>query len=74
MVETINCLFCECKSLSCLPDLSKWNLDNIYELSDIFSGCKSQCSFPDISKIYSKSLPILNYFYDKNCINCINFS
>ena len=44
-------MFCYCKSLESLPDISKWNLNNIENISHMFYGCKSLKSFPDISKI-----------------------
>jgi len=43
-------LFGECKSLSSLPDISKWNISNITIIQYLFQGCKSLSSLPDISK------------------------
>ena len=47
-------MFSGCVSLESLPDISKWNLTNIEDVSDMFSRCKSLKSFPDISKIKIK--------------------
>ena len=44
-------MFNNCWSLETLPDISKWNLNNIEDISNMFSGCESLKSFPDISKI-----------------------
>ena len=38
------------KSLSLLPDISKWNTNNITDMSYMFVNCKSLSSLPDISK------------------------
>ena len=42
-------LFSGCKSLSSLPDISKWNTKNIDKIEKIFYGCISLSSLPDIS-------------------------
>jgi surface protein len=43
-------LFSDCKSLSTLPDISKWNTNNVTNISYLFSDCKSLSTLPDISK------------------------
>ena len=43
-------LFNECSSLISLPDISKWNISNVTDLSSIFYNCNSLISIPDISK------------------------
>ena len=43
-------LFRGCKSLLSLPDISKWNTNNVIDMEGIFDGCKSLSSLPDISK------------------------
>ena len=42
-------MFCFCESLTLLPDLSNWNISNVYDISYIFKVCKSLISLPDIS-------------------------
>ena len=42
-------VFSNCSSLISLPDISKWNLENVTDLGNIFCGCKSLKSLPDIS-------------------------
>ena len=44
-------MFYECLSLISLPDISKWNTHNVYEMNDIFSGYSSLIYLPDISKL-----------------------
>ena len=44
-------MFSYCSSLESLPDISKWNINNLENISHMFSGCESLKSFPDISKI-----------------------
>ena len=43
-------MFSGCNSLISLPDISKWNTDNVTDMSGMFSGCYSFISLPDISK------------------------
>ena len=33
-------MFLNCKSLSSLPDISKWNTENVLDMSYMFSNCK----------------------------------
>ena len=63
-------MFCECSSLSSLPDISKWNTNNVKYMRDIFGGCKSLSSLPDISKWNTNK--IINMYYMFNgCSNAI---
>jgi len=43
-------MICECKSLSSLPDISKWIINKVTNMRYMFSGCKLLSSLPDISK------------------------
>ena len=43
-------MFSNCKSLSSLPDISKWNTNNVTNMCSLFYNCKSLSSLPDISK------------------------
>ena len=43
-------LFCDCSSLISLPDISKWDTNNVTDMSFIFSGCEKLNELPDISK------------------------
>ena len=40
-------MFCGCKSLISLPDLSKWNISNVRNMNCMFCGCNSIKSLPD---------------------------
>ena len=46
----MGCIFSECSSLSKLPDISKWNTDNVINMEGIFYKCSNLKSLPDISK------------------------
>ena len=43
-------MFDECKSLSVMPDISKWNFSKDGNMSNMFSFCLSLVTLPDISK------------------------
>ena len=43
-------MFSGCTSLKYLPDISKWDTNNIQFMDDLFSNCLSLKSLPDISK------------------------
>ena len=43
-------MFERCFALISLPDLSKWNISNIANMSYMFKGCNSLISLPDLSK------------------------
>ena len=41
-------MFSFCKSLVKLPDISKWNMNEIKNYSNLFIGCSSLNQIPDI--------------------------
>ena len=43
-------MFNNCSSLLSLPDISKWNTDNVTSMTSMFNNCLSLSSLPDISK------------------------
>ena len=43
-------MFNKCYELSYLPDISKWNTNNVINISYLFSRWESLSSLPDISK------------------------
>jgi len=43
-------MFYECSSILFLPEISKWNTNNVTNMSYMFFGCSSLSSLPDISK------------------------
>ena len=56
------------KSLSSLPDISKWNTNNVKYMNFIFHGCSSLSSLPDISKWNTNNVTNMN---DMLC-GCLN--
>ena len=43
-------IFFGCSSLISLPDISKWNTNNVTNMEGLFANCSSLISLPDISK------------------------
>ena len=43
-------IFNGCESLKTLPDISKWNTNDVYNMPGIFYNCKSLLEIPNISK------------------------
>ena len=53
----MNYMFSHSSSLSSLPDISKWNTNNVItNMNYMFSRCSSLSSLPDISKWKIKNL------------------
>jgi len=48
--SNIYSMFYGCSSLESLPDISKWNIENIIDISGLFYECSSLKYIPDISK------------------------
>ena len=42
-------MFRECSSLISLPDISKWDISKLNDITKIFYECKSLISMPNIS-------------------------
>ena len=49
-ITDMSYMFYGCSSLSSLPDISKWNTNNVTYMYGLFSSCSSLSSLPDISK------------------------
>jgi len=43
-------MFDKCSSLEELPNISKWNINHVKNMSDLFYGCSKIKYLPDISK------------------------
>ena len=43
-------MFLDCSSLISLPDISKWNVENVKNIRLMFSSCSSLIFLPDLSK------------------------
>ena len=46
----MNFMYSYCTSLIFIPDISKWNTDNVIDISFMFSHCSLLDNLPDISK------------------------
>ena len=53
-------MFEACSSLKSLPDISKWNTNNVNDMQCMFEGCKSLKSLPDISKKNANNGEVMN--------------
>ena len=42
----MNSMFYECCSLSSLPDISKWNTNNVIDIKNMFSFCNKNLKIP----------------------------
>ena len=42
----MGCMFYGCSSLSKLPDISKWNTNNVTNMNRMFYGCNSNLNIP----------------------------
>ena len=56
-------LFFNCQSLTSLPNISKWNIKNIKDMSYLFGGCESSISIPDMSKWDIRNVKYKRYMF-----------
>ena len=62
-------MFNKCSSLLSLPDISKWNISKLRNISVMFYECNSLISFPDVSIWNNHSrLTVFNMFYKCNSL------
>ena len=47
----MNNIFNGCRSLKSIPDISKWDTQNVENISYMFNGCCSLKYLPDIFKM-----------------------
>ena len=59
-------MFCCCNSLISLPDISKWNISNVKDMSYAFADNKSLELLPDISKWDISNVIKMNSLF-QNC-------
>ena len=57
-------MFGGCSSLLSLPDISKWNTNNVTNMSGLFSKCSSLISLSDISKWDIKHVNNMSYMFN----------
>ena len=56
-------IFSDCSSLKSLPDISKWNTNNVTNVSYMFYNCKALLSLPDISKWNTINVTDMKYMF-----------
>ena len=56
-------IFSGCSSLSSLPDISKWNTNNVTDMYSMFSECSSLSSLPDISKWNTNKVTDMSHMF-----------
>ena len=49
-ITDMSSMFFNCKSLTSLPDINKWDTSNVTNMSSLFFDCRSLTSIADISK------------------------
>ena len=63
-ITNMNCMFRDCKSLSSLPDMSKWDTSKVFDMGCMFHGCNALSSLPDISKWNTSKVTNLNSMFN----------
>ena len=56
-------MFKGCSSLKSLPDISKWNTNQVENMNSMFYGCSSLKSLPDISKWNTNKVKDMNSIF-----------
>jgi surface protein len=51
-------MFNGCKLLKFIPDISKWDISKVTDISGMFSACESLLSLPDISIWNTSNVPV----------------
>ena len=69
-------MFDGCSSLILLPDISKWNTNNVTDMSKMFYNCLSLKSLPDISKWNTYNMKYINgiFSYCKSLLSLPDIS
>ena len=62
-ITDMSFMFDKCKSLSSIPDISKWNTSKVNNMSFMFSECISLSSLPDISKWDTSNVNNMTYMF-----------
>ena len=63
-------VFYLCRSLKSLPDISKWNTQNVLDISGLFFHCSSLQFIPDISNWNLENVIYLSFLFF-NCSSLI---
>ena len=56
-------IFAQCSSLSSLPDISKWNTENVTDKNGMFYKCSNLLLIPEISNWNTKNVSIWHVFF-----------
>lgn len=56
-------MFCDCTTLTAIPDFDKWEMGYVTNLSHLFNNCKSLETLPDISKWDTTEVTDLSYLF-----------
>ena len=59
----LNFIFGGCSSLISLPNISKWNINNVNSMGTLFYKCSSLIKLPDISKWNMSNVTKMNKFF-----------
>ena len=62
-ITDMSCLFSFCFSLKSLPDISKWNTENVINMRSLFRGCQKLYKLPDISNWNTKNVTDMSYMF-----------
>ena len=66
-------MFNKCSLLISLPDISKWDTENITTMNALFYKCRSLFSLPDISKWNTKNVKDIGYIFSECLIIVLNY-
>ena len=64
-ITDMSYMFNDCLSLSSLPDISKWNTNNVIKMNNMFSGCILLSSLPDISKLNTNNVTNISAIFSE---------
>ena len=62
-VTDMSYMFCECLSLSSLPDISKWNTKNVTNMKCMLSNCSNLLLLSDISQWNTNNVTDMSYLF-----------
>ena len=69
-VTNMRDMFSGCKSLISIPDLSKWNTNNVKYMYRMFYECSSLISLPDLSKWNTNNVTRMEHMF-YGCFNIL---
>ena len=58
-------MFQNCSSLTSLPDISKWNITKVTDISYLFNKCSKLKKLPDISKWNTENVINMSYLFNE---------